>query len=491
MSNDNSRFMFPAFANCERMEDDSDERKSVFASDWVKGTTVIPPKPPEENENMVNDDNSLEDEPRRKKKKKKEKKSKHKRETKHRSPTPKKEPKEYFKDFIPDKNTLQFGCLYEKHVPKYKRSASYVLGIRKKHNHPPSKIERYHLKKIKKYINKEGEIVKRDEGFRYVGQEFIAFSKWELEDDKASEPFDLIRRLERLVQKDPSDIESWFQLAEAHSQNQAVLNEDAKLDMMESVLKRAREKNPTSVEILTHFLSKKKSVEDQEWKKILFNHINDERVWKTYLEYHTYRQMSFSIRNVAIIFAKCMKDFRRTIEGHVVTHPPRKNAAKNLLNFFAFYCSILKRTGSSERAISTWQAFLELNFNCPEKLIDAALNSQLYSLDEFWDSGSPRIGEKNAVGWKNVTNQSVNEPAAAPNEDEVVKKYKDQGESRVWLALEKLRENSYYLSCRRDHEVDDFERIVLFDDIKDFLYCSNEKRLVTNKFLILSKLFFT
>lgn len=479
-SGENRQFMFAAFADCERTENKSEESEVVYTNDWIEDRSSAALRLNVELEKKSCDDNSVDEEPRRKKKKKKEKKSKHKKEKK-RSPTPKKEdPKDYFKDFIPDRNTLQYGCLYEKHVPKYKRSSSYVLGIRKKHIYPPSKIERYHLKRIRKQIKKEGESIKLDKGFRFVGQDFIGFSKWECYEEKIQEPFDNIRNLEYLVQKDPSDIESWFKLAAAHSQNQAVLNEDAKLDMMESVLKRAKEKNPANVDILIYYINRRKTVDDQEWKKILFNHVNDERIWKAYLEYHVYRQMSFTIRNTAIVFAKCMKDFRRTIEGHVVTHLPRKDAAKHLLSFFAMYCSILKRSGSSERAISTWQAFIELNFNCPEKLIESALNTQLYSLDEFWDSGLPRFGEKHSVGWKNSTNQKVVQTQPTLNEDKVVQKYIDQGESRVWLALEKLRENSHFLSCRRDNEVDDYERIILFDDVKDFLFRSSEHRFVSN-----------
>ncbi|CAD5116400.1 DgyrCDS5293 [Dimorphilus gyrociliatus] len=479
------KIMFPAFAAYQNSSPNKEENTIQDSSlEWLNSKSYIAPS--QEIEEKSSESNSLDGEPRRKKKKKKEKKAKHKKVKKERSPPPKRErpstkrekPKDYFKDTIPDRNTLQFGCLYEKDVPKYKRPSSYTLGVRSRKNFPSSKLERYHMKKIRKLIKKDGESVKLDKGFKFIGQEFIAFSKWECDNEQEFQPFDLIRKLEHQVQTDPADIDSWFKLAEAHSQNQAVLNEDAKLDMMESVLQKAREKNPANVEILTHFLNRKKTVDDQEWKKILFNHMNDERVWQVYLNYNTYRQMSFNIRNIANVFTKCIKDFKRILDGHVLTHPPRKDANKYLLSFFSMYCSVLKRSGSSEKALATWQAFLELNFNCPDNLVNSALNTQFYFLDQFWDSGVPRIGEKHSVGWKNSTNQSVVEPSAALNEDELVEKYKNKGESRVWLALEKLRENSHYLSCRKDDEVDDYERIILFDDVKDFLFINNDKRQI-------------
>jgi hypothetical protein len=53
-----------------------------------------------------------------------------------------------------------------------------------------------------------------------------------------------------------------------------------------------------------------------------------------------------------------------------------------------------------EQAYAIFQAQIELSDFCPAKFLALPLDAKLNRLEEFWESEVPRIGEKNAAGWK-------------------------------------------------------------------------------------------
>ncbi|KAH7912572.1 NRDE-2, necessary for RNA interference-domain-containing protein [Hygrophoropsis aurantiaca] len=59
----------------------------------------------------------------------------------------------------------------------------------------------------------------------------------------------------------------------------------------------------------------------------------------------------------------------------------------------------LQQAGFYERATALFQAQAELTFEVPQSLYGLPLENQLESLEEFWESEVPRIGEPGAKGW--------------------------------------------------------------------------------------------
>ena len=62
-------------------------------------------------------------------------------------------------------------------------------------------------------------------------------------------------------------------------------------------------------------------------------------------------------------------------------------------------CHILRQAGHTERAVSLFQAAIELNLHHPPSLSAMKLKERLEFLEAFWDSGAPRVGEEGARGW--------------------------------------------------------------------------------------------
>ncbi|KAF8647946.1 hypothetical protein AX16_006478 [Volvariella volvacea WC 439] len=59
----------------------------------------------------------------------------------------------------------------------------------------------------------------------------------------------------------------------------------------------------------------------------------------------------------------------------------------------------LQGAGFHERATALFQAQAELTFKSPEALSGSPHQTQLDTLQEFWESGYPRVGETDAKGW--------------------------------------------------------------------------------------------
>lgn len=49
--------------------------------------------------------------------------------------------------------------------------------------------------------------------------------------------------------------------------------------------------------------------------------------------------------------------------------------------------------------MAAFQALIELNLCCPERLRSAELSDKIIILESFWDSGVQRFGEEGAKGW--------------------------------------------------------------------------------------------
>ncbi|KAG9314260.1 NRDE-2, necessary for RNA interference-domain-containing protein [Chiua virens] len=60
---------------------------------------------------------------------------------------------------------------------------------------------------------------------------------------------------------------------------------------------------------------------------------------------------------------------------------------------------VFQEAGFHERATALFQAQAELTFEVPQSFYGLPVDTQLDSLEEFWESEVPRVGEPNAKGW--------------------------------------------------------------------------------------------
>lgn len=100
------------------------------------------------------------------------------------------------------------------------------------------------------------------------------------------------------------------------------------------------------------------------------------------------------------VFQWLQKTSKSLLLMHVLLH-------KIFTGFFVFcfaeifyqLCTFLYESGHTERAMALFQAQLEYNLFCPTVLQDVDKSDQMDFLSAFWDSGVPRFGEVNAMGW--------------------------------------------------------------------------------------------
>ena len=155
-------------------------------------------------------------------------------------------------------------------------------------------------------------------------------------------------------------------------------------------------------------------------------------------------------------------------------------------------CVFEYQTGYGERGVAIYQAMVELNCFSPVGLFD--FKSKLKSFKEFWNEERPRIGDKNAKGWAHYHARSPSPPPSSSTaisnnknnkdnqKEETLKEGEGEGEEveeymrkeleksrREWKPVYSM-EHGEGEGGEGEGEGEDVERIVLFDDIKDFLF---------------------
>ncbi|KAJ7783652.1 NRDE-2, necessary for RNA interference-domain-containing protein [Mycena maculata] len=128
-----------------------------------------------------------------------------------------------------------------------------------------------------------------------------------------------------------------------------------------------------------------------------------------------------------------------------------------------------QNTGFGERATAMFQAQAELVFQIPQALYGLPLARRLDSLEEFWESECPRIGEAGATGWD--TWFSSGRPSMPPASPPKPPPIEDLDPYRKFGFSESLADRALFLPRRStDIEADsDPYSIILFSDIRDVL----------------------
>ncbi|KAI9808218.1 MAG: hypothetical protein M1825_004675 [Sarcosagium campestre] len=143
---------------------------------------------------------------------------------------------------------------------------------------------------------------------------------------------------------------------------------------------------------------------------------------------------------------------------------------------------IMRESGFVENATATWQAMLDLHFSEADALKkpkSTALEDIASSIEEFWESEGPRIGE---------INSAVAQEAALP-----VMPHLKPGYLEDWARTESIKLSTSTMPAKTVDEVDEEDpyRVVFFSDIKDHLVvCTSEssRMAVLNAFLAFCRL---
>lgn len=141
--------------------------------------------------------------------------------------------------------------------------------------------------------------------------------------------------------------------------------------------------------------------------------------------------------------------------------------------------SSMTLSGFSERALCAFQGLIELNFfRSGKDALPGKAESEvkwrfriMEGMESFWDSEVPRVGEQDAKGWCNTAEDSdlPEPPSPAPLPASTLEHPFER-----WATTEQNTAASQPRPARTtdpgvDDEVDPF-RVILFDDIRDFLF---------------------
>ncbi|RWS25571.1 protein NRDE2-like protein [Leptotrombidium deliense] len=299
------------------------------------------------------------------------------------------------------------------------------------------------------------------------------------------------QELNKHLKDNPSDIDKWLELISfqeeffnSHQSDIKDVEKTSEVQILEkklSIVEKALQHNPkntilniTRLETLKKIWEPAKVIE--EWKKLSFIYPNEPLIWQQYINFLQSNISCFSFQAVVKVYVKCISTYSKMLEGFFQTHKPPANLEDELLKIVLMYCEFLRQCGYSEKAFASWQALIEFNIFKPAVLTDIQpLKEWLQYFEAFWDSGLPRFGEDNALGWAVAANTAnfsscFDSQDLSILEDSIINKHLSRSET--WLDLEELRESYHWLPVRTidDADCDDVDRSIFFDDIESILF---------------------
>ncbi|XP_043210232.1 nuclear exosome regulator NRDE2-like [Amphibalanus amphitrite] len=399
-------------------------------------------------------------------------------------------------DRRPDRAARAFPEMYHHHVARYVRRLAGVLGRPRRDRRSVASVARYHdrhwRRRLRRVASNTLPLATLPMGHSFVTLSVRAVSP---PPESASDGSDYLRsvraecplgppdrdtaELNRLVSERPGDASLWLQLLEARRRRLAgCVTSQQLLDGQLAVLERALRHCAGSVELRLRRLELRQPDQPPEearteWRQLLFSHPAELGVWRRYLASQQHCP-GFTVSGLVSAHARCLEKMRQFQADAARPHRPPQGLEEFMLEVVGHICRILRQAGYTERAIAIYQALLELNLFSPP--LEGAAGTPA-SFEPFWDSRLPRVGEPNARGWPTELALRTNGRGAEVEEpdDETELELLSSGKPRaeVWRAAEAGRAARHWLPWDRPGQEDDCEdtdRIVLFEDVRGFLF---------------------
>lgn len=173
--------------------------------------------------------------------------------------------------------------------------------------------------------------------------------------------------LNRILRENPHDVKRWIELVKF--QTEAINNDDitrvgytasgnerkkknSKVikEKQISVLEKALEVNPSSIELITYHLELCSDVwQDNQlverWRKVVFNHPNKAVLWRKYLSFVQSRFSTFTFRKAQKVYNKCFSTLLPIKEGSFASHQAEEGIEEDMLDLFVQHCKFMKQSG--------------------------------------------------------------------------------------------------------------------------------------------------
>ncbi|KAG1757705.1 NRDE-2, necessary for RNA interference-domain-containing protein [Suillus lakei] len=205
-----------------------------------------------------------------------------------------------------------------------------------------------------------------------------------------------LKTLEQQLAADPSSVETWLSLVRHSLSNIPVTSKNAtkaRAEITLAILTRARAAHPHNRSSRILFLKYLRAGEEvwhesktkAEWEEAL--KLGGIEIWMEWLEWR--------IRTAASGVDTSVTDATRVLNALGSSESREIDKLRVLWRVAVAF----QQAGYHERTTALFQAQAELTFEVPQSLYGLPLESQLESLEEFWESEVPRAGEPGAKGW--------------------------------------------------------------------------------------------
>lgn len=291
------------------------------------------------------------------------------------------------------------------------------------------------------------------------------------------------------VKDHPQDVDAWIELVEHQdvvrdlqchkgcSPTPAEIKSyaDIKHHMLEKALKYS--KNTEQVAMLRLRIMREGSklwdlrTIGQRWQQLLKEHGKDFEIWKSFVTFEQTNLTVLRYDRVKQLYTSKL----RVLEKELIEQPSESRVAllcQQLIVVFSRLTQFIAEAGYSELATATWQAALEAHFQRPMSLANVAPEVALSSLQAFWESEAPRIGDDDAKGWAAFESADSGEESLKPKTFDNSGLLNTRDPYKAWAALEEHKSRDSRVPARTmdDGIEDDPFRVVMYSDIEELLF---------------------
>lgn len=321
------------------------------------------------------------------------------------------------------------------------------------------------------------------------------------------------RRNVELVKKvdaQPKNIDVWMEyvnhqdaLLTGSGRRSTVAERKSTAEVKLDILSKALEKCPGDERLLVKYMDVAETIWDSrrilfKWQQVLKDNPTITGLWTKYINFRQTDFQSFTYPECIKCFSECFAVLRSAVFRVGTVSEDREKLEDIILYVFLRLTLFMREAGYVGNAIGAFQSMLELNFFCPPHLKPPMAIDQhdklLEGLEEFWDSEVLRVGETDAKGWASYASSGGDgDVPDAQKENTNFEKLDPSDPFGSWMDAEEERIGLSMMPARTIDEVeeDDPYRVVLFPDLKDFMFCFSSplvKRKVADSFLVFSGL---
>ena len=203
------------------------------------------------------------------------------------------------------------------------------------------------------------------------------------------------------------------------------------------------------------------------WNDALTDNPSSVLLWTKYLDFVQTNHTAFRYEKCKQAYMRCLKIMQTAFKSS--SESERPGICRVQIYILLRFTAYIRDAGYDELAYAIWQVLLEYQLFKPPDL--RSTEAELESLESFWESDVPRIGEEGALGWNQFTTEADNgsrHPASSfdvkVDPKQVFTSFADQ-EGRT---LGKLQLPT---PADDDTQCDDPFRYIMFSDLQEVIEC--------------------